>query len=44
MTKTKKAVNQSLRSQTIDTPNGDTMTLASYLREGMTLVCYSEII
>ncbi|ETZ19240.1 hypothetical protein [Pedobacter sp. V48] len=33
-----------LNTLTVTTLTGETMTLGQYLREGMTLVCYSEII
>jgi len=33
-----------LNSLTIETLTGESMTLGQYLREGMTLVCYSEIV
>jgi len=33
-----------LNTLTVDTLTGDTMTLGQYLREGMTLICYSEIV
>lgn len=36
-------VNQ-LNTLTVDTILGESMTLGQYLREGMTLVCYSEIV